>query len=95
MGKNEHKRDIFGEIPIGSKNGKFHSAVLTTYTIDLLNFDKSIINTLRRKRICSINLLIDQSQMANTMEYISPLYMHGIGKKYSVTNIRSRGGIPS
>ena len=54
MEKNEHV--ILLDIPSGGKNGKYHSAVLTTYAIDLIHFDNQLLNMLHRKQICSINV---------------------------------------
>ena len=42
MEKNEHA--ILLDIPSGGKNGKYHSAVLTTYAIDLIHFDNQLLN---------------------------------------------------
>ena len=55
MEKNEHA--ILLDIPSGGKNGKYHSAVLTTYAIDLIHFDNQLLNMLHRKQVCSINVL--------------------------------------
>ena len=49
MEKNEHA--ILLDIPSGGKNGKYHSAVLTTYAIDLIHFDNQLLNMLHRKQI--------------------------------------------
>ena len=83
MEKNEHA--ILLDIPSGGKNGKYHSAVLTTYAIDLIHFDNQLLNTLHRKQICSINVFADTNQMDKSMEYVSPIYMRHIGKEYSIT----------
>jgi hypothetical protein len=90
MDNNEHA--IFLDIPSGGKNGKYHSAVLTTYAIDLIHFDRQLLNILHRKQICSINVLVDYDQMEKSMEYINPIYMKNIGKEYCVTNIIAKKG---
>ena len=90
MESNEHA--IFLDIPSGGKNGKFHSAVLTTYAIDLIHLDRQLLNILHRKQICSVNVLVDYNQMEKTMEYINPINMRNIGKEYSVTNIVAKKG---
>ena len=82
---------IFTDIPSGGKNGKFHSAVLTTYAIDLIHFDRHLVNMLHRKQICSINVLADASQLEKEMEYVNPRFMKGIGKEYSIQGISSKG----
>ena len=89
MEKNEHI--IFQDIPGGGKNGKFHSALLTTYAIDLIHFDSHLRNVLHRKQICSINVLVDKDQFDKSLEYVSPLFMPNIGKDYSITNVSSKG----
>lgn len=61
MEKNEHA--ILLDIPSGGKNGKYHSAVLTTYAIDLIHFDNQLLNMLHRKQVCSINVFADTNQM--------------------------------
>lgn len=89
MDKNEHI--LFQDIPGGGKNGKFHSAILTTYAIDLIHFDSHLRNVLHRKQICSINILVDKNQFDKSLEYVSPLFMPNIGKDYSITNVSSKG----
>ena len=82
---------IFTDIPSGGKNGKFHSAVLTTYAVDLIHFDRHLVNMLHRKQICSINVLADANQLEKEMEYVNPRFMKGIGKEYSIQGISSKG----
>lgn len=89
MEKNEHA--IFLDIPSGGKNGRYHSAILTTYAIDLIHFDNQLLNMLHRKQICSVNVFADCYQMEKSMEYINPIYMKNIGKDYSVTSLKSIG----
>lgn len=82
---------IFTDIPNGSKNGKFHSAVLTAYAVDLIHFDRHLVNILHRKQICSINVLADANQLEKEMAYVNPRFMKGIGKEYSIQGISSKG----
>lgn len=82
---------IFSDIPNGKKNGRFHSAVLTTYAIDLIHFDRHMINMLHRKQICSISILADNRQMEKSMEYVGPQFMRNIGKEYSISSMYSKG----
>ena len=89
MEKNEHA--ILLDIPSGGKNGKYHSAVLTTYAIDLIHFDNQLLNMLHRKQVCSINVFADTNQMDKSMEYVSPIYIRHIGKEYSITSISAVG----
>lgn len=89
MEKNEHA--IFIDIPNGKKNGRFHSAILTTYAIDLIHFDRQLLNILHRKQVCSVNVLVDQDQLETEMEYVNPSFMKNIGKEYSISSIKSLG----
>ena len=89
MEKNEHS--IFSDIPIGKRNGKYHSAILTTYTIDLIHFDRHLLNMLHRKQICSVNIFADYNQVRREMEYVNPLFLNNIGKEYCLTCIDSKG----
>lgn len=89
MEKNEHA--IFLDIPSGGRDGKYHSAILTTYAIDLIHFDRQLLNQLHRKQICSVNVFVDHNQMEKCMEYINPIYMKKIGMDYCITNMSVRG----
>lgn len=89
MEKNEH--GIFFDIPVATKDGIFHSAVLTTFSMDILHFDCFLLNLLSRKKICSISVFADINQMAEAMEWVSPSFVGYAGKKYSLTNIEARG----
>lgn len=85
------EHSIFSDIPTGKKNGRFHSAVLTTYAVDLIHFDRHLVNLLHRKQISSINVLADAKQLEKEMEYVSPLFMKNIGKEYCISGITSKG----
>lgn len=78
MEKNEHA--VFSDVPGWGQNGRYHSAILTTYSIDLIHFDNRILNMLHRKHICSVNVFADAHQMDESMEYLSPFYMQNIGR---------------
>lgn len=89
MDKNEHA--IFLDIPTGKGNGRYHSAILTTYAIDLIHFDRHLLNMLHRKQICSVNIFADFNQVRREMEYVNPLFVNNIGKEYSLTCVDSPG----
>lgn len=89
MEKNEHI--LFQDIPSNRKGGMFHSAILTTYAIDLVHFDSYIRNVLHRKQISSINILVDSKQLDNTLQYVSPMCLYNAGKDYCISSIRSKG----
>ncbi len=89
MEKNEHI--IFQDIPSRGKNGIFHSAILTTYAIDLIHLDTKIRSILHRKHICSINVFADKRQIDKTLKYVDPFHLQHMGLDYCVTNITSKG----
>lgn len=89
MEKNE--RGIFFDIPVVTKNGMFHSAILTTFSMDLVHFDNFLLNLLHRKKICSISVFADTNQLADAMEWVSPTYIGKAGKKYTITSIDAKG----
>lgn len=89
MEKNEHA--ILLDVPSGGKNGRYHSAILTTYAIDLIYFDSQLLNMLHRKQICSVNVFADSYQMEKSMEYVNPIYMKNIGKEYCISSMRAIG----
>lgn len=82
---------LFQDIPLGSKNGTFHSAVLTTYAIDLIHFDCRLRNTLHRKQITSINIFADSSQVDKVVDFTDPKMLKNIGKEYSVSSMKVNG----
>jgi len=87
MEKNE--RILFQDIPIKGKYQSFHSAILTTFSIDLIDLESHLRNELHRKKICSINVFADQGQIDSSLQYVSPSSLPHIGSDYTVTNIRS------
>lgn len=89
--KNEHY--LFQDIPSAGQNGTYHSAVLTTYAIDIIHFDNNVRNTLHRKQVTSINILADSEQIDKTLEYISPSFIPHVGKDYSVTSVIMKNGV--
>lgn len=89
MDKNE--RGIFFDIPVVTRDGMFHSAILTTFSMDLVHFDNFLLNLLHRKKICSINVFADINQMSEAMEWVSPTFIGKAGKKYTITNIEAKG----
>lgn len=89
MEKNEHA--IFQDIPLGGRNGKYHSAILTTYAVDLIHFDNQLLNILHRKQICSINVFADAKQLDKSIECASPIYMKNIGKEYCISRMNAMG----
>lgn len=69
---------------------KYHSAILTTFTIDLAYFDNQIIGFLKSKNIFSYNLLVDERQLNNAIHYIVSQNSR-VGKDYTIAGIKSKG----
>lgn len=88
MVENEHI--LFQDIPARGKNDIFHSAILTTYAIDLIHFDCHLLNTLHRKQISSINILADCNQIDKAIQYTNYLYINRAGKEYEISSIEAR-----
>lgn len=87
MANNEHI--IFQDIPL--KGNDFHSAVLLTYSLDLVNIDSRIRNILHKKKICSLNIFADKNQLENMYSFISPLSISNLGRDYTITAVQSPG----
>lgn len=88
MANNDHQ--IFEDIPVKGKN-KYHSAILTTFSLDLINFDAKELSTLHRKQLTSVNILVDQKQLNKAMDMVCIDHLYNIGKKYAVNGILSAG----
>lgn len=82
------ERKLYSEIP-GGKN-KFHSAVLTTFSFEFHYFEGQVLRTLKEKLITSVNILVDQ-KMLNESLGVSSNYLKSINQAYAVNGIRSSG----
>lgn len=89
MGNNEHI--IFQDIPVRGRLHDYHSAVLTTFSVDLVNIDSKILNTLRHKKICSLSIFADNAQLDNAYSFVSPQSVPHLGCGYTITGIRVPG----
>ena len=83
---NKNERNILDDIPAN----KFHSVVFTSFSLDLINFDSRILRLLQGKNICSVNVLVDQRQLDQYIEFSIPSLRY-IGKEYSISGILSKG----
>ena len=83
---NKNERTLYQDLP----TGKFHSGVLTSYAFDLSYFDNQILNLLRSKRICSLNILVDQQQLYSSINFQLGA-LRKIGKEYAVTGLTTKG----
>lgn len=81
-----NERNIFQDLPAN----KFHSAVFTSFTMDLSHFDNQVLRVLQEKKVCSFNILMDQRQLDKYIDFAIPSVNH-VGKEYSVTGILSQG----
>lgn len=82
------ERKIYKEIP-GGKN-RFHSAVFTTFSINLHHFEGQVLRLLKEKWITSVNILADQN-MLNSSLGVSSNYLKSINSLYSINGINSIG----
>lgn len=86
MSMKSNERNVFQDLPAN----KFHSAVFTSFTMDLSHFDNQVLRLLQEKKVCSFNILMDQRQLDQYIDFAIPSVNH-VGKKYSVTGILSQG----
>ena len=86
MSMKSNERNIFQDLPAN----KFHSAVFTSFTMDLSHFDNQVLRLLQEKKVCSFNILMDQRQLDKYIDFAIPSVNH-VGKEYSVTGILSQG----
>lgn len=86
MSMKNNERNIFEDIPAN----KFHSAVLTSFTMDLSHFDNQVLRLLQEKKVCSFNILMDQRQLDQYIDFAIPS-VHHVGKEYTVTGIFAMG----
>lgn len=86
MSMKNNERNLFQDLPAN----RFHSAVFTSFTMDLSHFDNQVLRLLQEKRLCSFNILMDQRQLDQYIDFAIPSVNH-VGKEYSVSGIFSRG----
>lgn len=86
MSMKSNERNIFQDLPAN----KFHSAVFTSFTMDLSHFDNQVLRLLQEKKVCSFNILMDQRQLDKYIDFAIPSVNY-VGKEYSVTGILSQG----
>ena len=88
---NNNERHIYDDIPGSEKRARFHSAILTSYSIELIPFEHQMLSQLHRHEISSINLLIDENQFDRAMMYLNPSSLEEVGREYCLTLIPSLG----
>ena len=86
MNMKSNERNIFQDLPAN----KFHSVVFTSFTMDLSHFDNQVLRLLQEKKVCSFNILMDQRQLDQYIDFAIPSVNH-VGKEYSVSGILSQG----
>ena len=69
---------------------RFHSAILTTYSIDLYFVEEIVRRILHSKGISNILILVDQKMLDYQLSHLSK-NLRFIGKQYSVIGIPSSG----
>ncbi len=82
------ERSIYNDIP----KGKFHSALLTTYSLNLHYFEGSVLRILREKKIFSVNVFVDQTMLEEAFSSgLTTNNVRELGKSYSVNSVYSQG----
>lgn len=82
------ERKLFQEIPGGKNN--FHSAVLTSFSLNFHHFEYQVLRTLRQKWITNISVLIDQQMLDGSIGMASG-NLKQLSQTYSVNGINSNG----
>ena len=81
------ERNIFNEIP----QGVFHSAVFTSFSINMYYWDLQVVKTLNAKGIDNIGILVDDECLSEQLK----LYTYQIGnkrpKEYCIHGFRAKG----
>ena len=75
-------RDIFNELPRGRRD-VFHSAVMTTYTLNLDNFENRVLQRLAMSGVTSVSILADASCFEESIG-ITTAASNKLGRLYSV-----------
>lgn len=82
-----HERNFFNEIP----SGKFHSAVCTSFSMNMYYWDLQVVKTLNAKGIENIGILVDDECLSEQLE----LFTYQIGnkrpKEYCIHGFKAKG----
>lgn len=82
-----HERNIFNEIP----SGKFHSAVCTSFSMNIYYWDLQVVKNLKAKGIENIGILVDDECLSEQLE----LFTYQIGnkrpKEYCIHGFKAKG----
>jgi len=82
------ERKLYQDIP-GGKNS-FHSAVLTSFSFSFHHFENQVLRTLKQKWITSVNILVDQRMLDDTLG-LSSGQLKNISQTYSISGMQSQG----
>ena len=82
-----HERNFFNEIP----SGKFHSAVCTSFSMNMYYWDLQVVKSLNAKGIENIGVLVDDECLSEQLE----LFTYQIGnkrpKEYCIHGFKAKG----
>ena len=82
-----HERNFFNEIP----SGKFHSAVCTSFSMNMYYWDLQVVKSLNAKGIENIGILVDDECLSEQLE----LFTYQIGnkrpKEYCIHGFKAKG----
>lgn len=79
-------RILLKEIP----SGKFHSAIFTTYSINLYYLEQQVLPLLGSKDIHYISILVDGTMLSSQLEYYGQLSQQR-KRNYAIHGIQSKG----
>ncbi|MDO1450345.1 hypothetical protein Q0590_28980 [Rhodocytophaga aerolata] len=80
------QRKLFNEIP----NGKFHSCILTSYSIDFYFLEEQAVRTLRSKGIYNISVLVDEQMLDNNLGAFTS-NLRQLASTYAINGISCKG----
>lgn len=82
-----HERNFFNEIP----SGKFHSAVCTSFSMNMYYWDLQVVKALNAKGIENIGILVDDECLSEQLELFT--YQIGIKrpKEYCIHGFKAKG----
>ena len=82
-----HERNLFNEIP----NGKFHSAVCTSFSMNMYYWDLQVVKSLNAKGIENIGVLVDDECLSEQLELFTFQIGNKRPKEYCIHGFKAKG----
>ena len=82
-----HERSFFNEIP----SGKFHSAVCTSFSMNMYYWDLQVVKTLNAKGIENIGVLVDDECLSEQLELFTFQIGNKRPKEYCIHGFKAKG----